>query len=481
MMSILIVSGFQMQINVGGKLWLAFFGALSLCILTFYLLVHNSLKQGFLDYTSQQSVQRLEILRSSLKRIYADEGSFARLQTEPERWLNLKEIIFAESESLFAEDFTRVTGEVDTKLPQRYYREFVSSITLHDPDKNLLLGVVKPEQTLYWLPIDTDNSLIGFIGFVKPTVVAREVDRKFMQHQLKVFSVVGLFVLGLSTAVATLLSRRISRPLIALAQGAEALASGNYQQQMKVTTADEIGQLCKSFNTLAQTLAANEKSRALWIADISHEMRTPVSVIKAQIEAMQDGIRPLSQQNLDLLYDKTQGLNRLIDDLFELSLSDIGALTYNKQHLDLAALLKSCIHGFHVKARDAGLQLRDLVTDNHIGILADSKRLEQLFANLLENSIRYTHHGGCIEVSLKLESQKVLIHIQDTAPGVPEDQQEKIFERLYRLENSRNRSTGGAGLGLSICKNIVTAHQGKIIAYTSPLGGLGIQIEFEIT
>lgn len=468
-----------MQMNVGGKLWLAFFGALSLCILTFYLLVHNSLKQGFLDYTSQQSIQRLEILRSSLKHIYSDEGSFDRLQTDPERWLDLKGIIFAESESLFAPDLTQATDETNTDSPQRYYREFVSSITLHDPAKNLLLGVVKPEQAMSWVPIDIDSALVGFIGFVKPTVVTREADRNFMQHQLKVFSVVGLFVLALSTAVATLLSRRISRPLVELAHGAQALAAGNYTRQMSVTSTDEIGQLCKTFNVLAQTLAANEKSRALWIADISHEMRTPVSVIKAQVEAMQDGIRPLNQDNLRLLHDKTQGLNLLIDDLFELSLSDIGALAYNKQPLLLPALIKLCIQGFQVKAQEAGLQLHDLITDDHIEVVADPKRLEQLFSNLLENSIRYTDRGGRIEISLVKVNREVQIHIQDTAPGVPEDQQIKIFERLYRLETSRNRSTGGAGLGLSICKNIVTAHQGKIEAYTSPLGGLGIQISLE--
>lgn len=469
-----------MQINVGTKLWLAIFGALSACILIFYLLVHNSLKSGFLDYTSQQSVQRLEILRTALTRVYSEEGSFSVLQTEPERWLDLKSIIFAESDVLFSSPLTQPAGEVDQASLQKYFREFVSSITLHDANKNLLLGVVKPEQTFSWIPIHFDSTLVGFIGFVKPTVVTREVDRHFMQHQLKVFAIVGLFVLLLSTLVATLLSRRISQPLVELAQGAQALAAGHYQQQIKATSADEIGQLAKAFNTLAQTLAANEKSRALWIADISHEMRTPVAVIKAQIEAMQDGIRPLSQENLQVLHNKSEGLKVLIDDLFELSLSDIGALTYNKQSIDIAALLKASIQTFHVKAQDAGLTVDDLVQAVPVVVSGDPARLEQLFSNLLENAIRYTDSGGRIEVSLTQQNHKVFIRIQDTAPGVPEDQQDRIFERLFRLESSRNRSTGGAGLGLSICKNIVTAHQGTIVAYTSPLGGLGIQITLAV-
>src|SRR5690606_16584092 len=123
--------------------------------------------------------------------------------------------------------------------------------------------------------------------------------------------------------------------------------------------------------------------------------------------------------------------------------------------------------------------LHDLIADDHIEVVADPKRLEQLFSNLLQNAIRYTDRGGHIEISLVKINREVQIHIQDTAPGVPVEQQNKIFERLYRVEASRNRETGGAGLGLSICKNIVTAHQGKIEAYTSPLGGLGIKISLE--
>src|SRR5690606_5910451 len=160
--------------------------------------------------------------------------------------------------------------------------------------------------------------------------------------------------------------------------------------------------------------------------------------------------------------------------------SDIGALTYNKQSIDIAALLKACIQSFHVKAQDAGLTVDDLVQAVPVVVSGDPARLEQLFSNLLENAIRYTDSGGRIEVTLTQQNHKVFIRIQDAAPGVPEDQQDRIFERLFRLESSRNRSTGGAGLGLSICKNIVTAHQGAIVAYASPLGGLGIQITLAV-
>ena len=465
-----------MRMNVSTKLWLAFVGTIALCVLALYLLLHNSLRQGFLDYTSKQSVQRLEILRSALANVYREDNSFHALETNPSRWLELKDIIFAESESLF--EGLPATPEAEASAPRAYYREFVSSINLHDADKKLLLGVNKLNQTLDWIPVTNANQLVGFISFVKPTVVSRQQDQNFIQHQFKIFSIISLFVLVIATIVATLLARRISQPLTSLAQKAHALASGDYSQTIPVTSQDEIGQLCNSFNQLSEALAANQQSRALWVADISHEMRTPLSVLKVQIEAMQDGIRPANYESLALLYEKILGLSNLIDDLFELSLSDVGALSYNKQTISLTPLVKTCVEHFQVKAQAAGLTLKDNVdVTQDYSIVADSDRLQQLFSNLLENSIRYTDAGGEIHVDISTSDTKVFITIDDSAPGVAPEQYDKIFERLFRLENSRSRATGGAGLGLAICKNIVNAHQGNIRAGTSALGGLQICIE----
>lgn len=465
-----------MRITVGTKLWLAFVGTIALCVLALYLLLHNSLRQGFLDYTSKQSIQRLEILRGALAKTYREEGSFAQLEADPSRWLNLKDIIFAESDSLF--NGLPTTQGTEDQAPRAYYREFVSSISLHDVEKKLLLGVTKPNQTLDWIPLIEANKIIGFISFVKPTVVSRQQDQNFIQHQFKIFSIISLFVLVIATIVATLLARRISRPLTTLAEKAHALASGDYSQKIPVTSHDEIGQLCNSFNQLSEALAANQQSRALWVADISHEMRTPLAVLKVQIEALQDGIRPANQENLALLYDKTLGLSNLIDDLFELSLSDVGALSYHKQRLSLTPLLNTCIEHFQVKAQAAGLALNNKIDQHQNYFLsADSNRLQQLFSNLLENSIRYTDAGGTIDIGITANDSQIQVTIDDSLPGVSPDHHQKIFERLFRVENSRSRETGGAGLGLAICKNIVDVHQGSISASASPLGGLQIRIQ----
>ncbi len=467
-----------MRLNLRRKLWLAFFCTLALCVLTMYFLLHNTLKRGFLDYTSQQAVQRLEILQDALVNVYREDGSFAQLTRDPQRWLDLKSIIFPEHSSSISATSEQIGEANSGKSPHRHYREFVASISLHDADKNLLMGVPKADQTISWVPLAMDESIVGYLGFVKPDVVVREADRHFMTHVLRVFGIISLVVLVISLGVATFFARRISKPIVSLSENTQALASGDYSRRIEVQSQDEIGQLCRHFNQLAQTLQANEQSRANWIADISHEMRTPVSVLKAQIEAMQDGIRPLDRECLTLLHDKVSGLNALIDDLFELTLSDLGALSYQKQKISLTQLVSTCVEQYQAKARAAGLTLAaKLPASESVCMHGDPRRLEQLLNNLLENSVRYTSAGGRIEVELQHNSKYAILLVRDSTPSVAPEEREKIFERLHRLEASRNRNTGGAGLGLAICKNIVTAHQGDIKAEDSALGGLTIRVQ----
>ncbi|WP_027329073.1 ATP-binding protein [Marinimicrobium agarilyticum] len=466
-----------MRLNLSRKLWLAFFCTLALCVLTMYLLLHNTLKRGFLDYTSQQAVQRLEILQEALINVHREDGSFTELTRDPQRWLELKSIIFPDrSPSALTNGHTEGAGT--GKSPRDYYREFVTSISLYDADKNLLMGVPKADQTISWVPLIQEQATIGYLGFVKPGIVVREADRRFMAHILRVFGIISVVILVISLGVATFFARRISKPIVDLSEHTQALASGDYSRRIENQSRDEIGRLCRHFNQLAQTLQANEHSRAHWIADISHEMRTPVSVLQAQIEALQDGVRPLDRECLALLHRKVSGLSALVDDLFELTLSDIGALSYQKRELSLTQLVSNCVEHYRDKASAAGLALAATPPAGaSISVYGDPKRLEQLVNNLLENSVRYTNAGGRIEVQLEQDANTATLRVRDSAPSVALQDRDKIFERLHRLEASRNRDTGGAGLGLAICKNIVAAHQGQIRAEDSPLGGLTLRVQ----
>ena len=217
-----------------------------------------------------------------------------------------------------------------------------------------------------------------------------------------------------------------------------------------------------------------------WIADISHELRTPLSVLRAEIEALQDGVRQMTPERLNSLHSEVMNLNRLVNDLYELSMSDIGALNYQKQLIDVSETLNKTLESHQDEFDSKNITVAFEPDSKPRQINADPERLQQLFSNLLINTLRYTDAGGKLEIKLDRDKSRVLIIFEDSAPGVPDDDIPHLFERLYRVESSRNRETGGTGLGLAICKNIVEAHEGNIVAETSTLGGLKITIDLPV-
>jgi two-component system sensor histidine kinase BaeS len=245
---------------------------------------------------------------------------------------------------------------------------------------------------------------------------------------------------------------------------------------MQLQRNDELGQLARDINELASTLAHNDTVRKRWLADTSHELRTPISILKGELEAMLDGVRPVNKAGIQSLHHETLQLQKLVEDLHELNNADIGGLRYYKQSVDLVALLEEQLQRHRPVFDNAGLQLQ---LSNHPKILnawVDSSRLHQLLDNLLNNSLKYTTCPGKVQIKLQQQGNNALLVISDSAPGVPDAALDKLFEHLYRVDNSRNRLTGGSGLGLAICRRIVEGHHGTITASHSELGGITITI-----
>jgi len=215
-------------------------------------------------------------------------------------------------------------------------------------------------------------------------------------------------------------------------------------------------------------------------------------VLKGEIEAIQDGVRQASPDAMESLHSEVDSLNRLINDLYELSMSDIGALNYQKEELKPVDILASTLESFRYEYEQQGIELDYDVISNkgHSGkqlsgqarfMLGDAVRLKQLFSNLLKNTLRYTDSPGKLRVESETTGREIKLHFKDSAPGVSEQELSLLFERLYRVEASRNRALGGAGLGLSICSNIVKAHDGHIDAKASPYGGIWVTITLPLT
>jgi len=205
-------------------------------------------------------------------------------------------------------------------------------------------------------------------------------------------------------------------------------------------------------------------------------------VLQGEIEALLDGIHKITPETIRSLHAETLRLKYLVEDLYQLSLSDLGALTYQKEYLDPIDVLRDSVESYRTEFDRKHIALTLAVSgDIKTTAFADRERLSQLFLNVLENSLRYTDAGGELRVGAQVDNDFLIIEFQDSAPGVSARDRERLFERFYRVEESRNRESGGAGLGLTICKNIVDAHEGMISAHESPLGGLLIRIALPVS
>ena len=278
-----------------------------------------------------------------------------------------------------------------------------------------------------------------------------------------------------------MLAYMLGKPIRRIAAAAKELAVGRYTVRLPVESGDELGQLARDFNEMAAALDQAEQSRRQWVADISHELRTPLAVLRGELEALQDGIRPMNSEAVESLLADVLRLNRLTDDLYQLALSDQGALSYRKSWIDPITLLQADLAALSPAFEQKHINVTWLDrTAGNISLYADPDRLSQLFRNVLKNSINYTDSGGKLKVNLTKQADRLVIELADSSPGVALQDLPQLFERFYRVESSRSRNHGGAGLGLAICRNIVTAHNGTITAQPSELGGLAIRIELPL-
>lgn len=330
-------------------------------------------------------------------------------------------------------------------------------------------------------PIELDGVKVGELALLPGPSAADLGEIQFQARHARALMLIALGTIGLSALVAFALTRRLVRPVHGFQETARRLAGGDLRARVAATGDDELGRLGQDLNTLAETLEANEQARRRWVADISHELRTPLALLRAQLEALQDGVRPLDRPAVDALHADTLRLGRVVDDLYDLSMTDLGAQSYHKLDMDPIQVLTDDIEAFRPRFAAAGLSL---TLDDHQGrparLQADAQRLSQLFRNLLRNSLRYTDRGGGLAVAFKNTSSALVIDFQDSPPGVPEEALPRLFERLYRVEGSRSRDTGGAGLGLAIARNICEAHGGRIEARPAPQGGLWIRVELPL-
>jgi two-component system sensor histidine kinase BaeS len=362
--------------------------------------------------------------------------------------------------------------------PQMSLPDLYRRITLLDQDHHYLAGRLLDTAANASRSIYFGDKLIGYLQVANSEHPTDALANAFLQKQTDIILIIIVLAIALSAVAATLLALHFRRPIHRLVEGSRMLADGNYSMRLAEQRSDELGELAHSFNQLADKLEQAEQTRRQWVADTSHELRTPISVLRAQLEAMQDGIRQASPENIALMLRQILAMNKLIDELYALARADLGELQYHMQSLDLWSLALDVAANFREKLAATQLRIDVAVTPKCSTIRGDTDRLHQVLSNLFENCIRYTTAGGCILLSLETQDGHLVLIVDDSAPGVPDDALERLGERFFRVDSSRNRQQGGSGLGLALCRRIMQAHHGKITFSHAPSGGLRVQLFF---
>ncbi|NOZ53168.1 MAG: HAMP domain-containing protein [Gammaproteobacteria bacterium] len=473
-----------MKLSITLKLFFALLVTSIIVIGTMAVAVRYSFQSGFLDYINKVEVERLATLATFIGKEYEKHGDWQFVKFKRGMWHRLiTPHVHSVKGRLFSpantgnEEIDKAEEKKKMSEPTLDFTDLGLRLALLDLDRTFVAGNRQFGSDAVLHPIFSQAETVGWLSITPSTVLTDTVDIHFNEQQNAAATLISIISVFFAAGLAVLLARNLLAPIGRLVVATRALTAGDFGIRIAVTSTDEMGQLQTDFNSLANTIEQNEHARRQWIADISHELRTPMAVLLGEVEAIQDGVRKPDVHNLKSLHAEIIRVNQLIDDLYQLSMSDIGALAYRKEDVELLGVIEEVITTFIERFRHKDIQLSVEFTEcQSILIFADAQRLHQLFSNLLQNTLRYTDPGGRLEIHCEKNDSMVTVHWQDSKPGVSDDILKRLFERLFRADESRSREKGGAGLGLSISKNIVEAHDGEISAHHSTLGGLWFKI-----
>ncbi len=328
--------------------------------------------------------------------------------------------------------------------------------------------------------IKVNGKVVGTMVTRAPTINANPAETAFLDRVMQVYTLSAIGVIAVGLLLAFLLSRTLTRPIRELTAATRAVSAGQLKQEVPVRSRDELGELAASFNRMNAELVRSLELRRQMTADIAHELRTPVSVIMGHAEAVHDGVMAPSLESFEIIRDEIERLDGLIEDLRTLSRADAGELPMEFQPVAPAKLLDKvqAIHKQRAARKNIAIELQ--VEPDLPEISADPGRMVQVLSNLVDNALIFVPEGGRVIISARPVTEGLEIKVQDSGPGIAENELERVFDRFYRSDPSRQRNEGGSGLGLAIAKSIVEKHNGRIWAESKTGEGTTIIIHLPI-
>lgn len=325
--------------------------------------------------------------------------------------------------------------------------------------------VVPQNQIKNAVAVEVDGKTVAWIlPDTKMQFKLSSEEELFLQRTNLAIGLAALAGVLVAVGMGFFLSRGLVRPIRRLTQASEALAEGDLQQQVPVTSRDELGQLTATFNKMSTDLYQADQQRKRMTADITHDLSTPLQIISGYVEMLENEEVTLTPQRIEIIKTEIEHLRRLVGDLTTLSQVEAGGLEIQQNPLQPRALLERIYQAYQPIASRQGVKLALNVAPDLPDILVDEGRMQQVLKNLIENALRYTPHGGVVELGAASADQKVILTVRDSGAGIEAEDLPYVFDRFYRADRAREGNTGKMGLGLAICKALVTAQGGKISA-----------------
>ena len=410
--------------------------------------------QTFLGHGGQVG---LENLADTLEAYYAENGS----------WINVEMILTVGQ--------GRGQGQraIGAAFGRAYALTDVSGKVIYSSSQAEIGSTLSDETLLQAIALQASGDTIGYL-YAKDGLLdlPDDFEELLIERVNQASLLAGLISGGIAILIALVLAALILRPVRDLTKATQRMAEGDLSQRVEVRGDGELASLGKNFNQMSRSLQAAEERRMALTADIAHELRNPLAIQRAHLEALQDDVFPLTHENLALLAEQNRQLTRLVEDLRTLAMADAGAITLNKRPTNLVTMCQETLARFEIQAEAKNILLSADCGMKTIMVNADKERLQQIHDNLMQNALRYTPEGGLIKLTLEKQGHNATFSIHNNGPQLSPEALAYLFERFYRGEKARDRASGGTGLGLAIARKLAEAHGGTLTGENHPAGGV---------
>lgn len=465
--------------SIFGKQFFLYMGSL----LISFILIGAGLTQAFSSYFVTQRIDGLTIQGKKISKVFEQAYYFGGIYDREK--LNEQITLlddYLEASFIYVDNsgtILMISNDIDTKwLGQEINIDDVKKAISGEivSFENLFGGIFDKTVITVGYPITVHGNTIGAVFLSSPMTDLQETTNDALKIIVFIVFIAGI----LGFVLIYMSSKKLVKPLLEMNEAAKVISGGNFEKRLIVKGKDEIAQLAVSFNEMAESLNEQENRRKEFLSNISHDLRSPLTSMKGFLQAIIDGTVPYEKQNhyLNIILDESDRLAKMANNIIDINMLDNSNYVLEISRFDINELIRKIVYNFETRIVKKNISVNVELAENKTYVDADYEKIQRVIYNLIDNAVKFTNDGGIIDIETDVEKEKVFVKIKDNGRGISNDEQKRIFERFYKADSSRGEDKMGSGLGLSIVKEFIKAHN-ETINVKSELGN-GCEFVFSL-